>query len=66
MTYLSKPTKSHLTQLKKYGGEDGYRAEMKRRRSLVKTYALQKTPGLAREIANKRWKNARKLGDDSG
>ena len=28
--------KGHQTQLAKYGGVEGYRAEMKRRRSLVK------------------------------
>jgi hypothetical protein len=28
--------KGHTTQVEKYGGEEGYREEMKRRRSLLK------------------------------
>jgi hypothetical protein len=31
--------KSKATQIEKYGGEEGYKAEMKRRRSLRKDYS---------------------------
>lgn len=47
--------KSHQTQIEKYGGIEGYRAEMKRRRSLVKRYAFREDPELARKIAKGQW-----------
>lgn len=31
--------KSKATQIEKYGGEEGYRAEMKRRRAMRKDYS---------------------------
>lgn len=48
--------KTKLTQISRYGGEEGYRAEMRRRRSLVKKPGLSGNSALARELANKRWK----------
>lgn len=50
-------SKSKLAQIKKYGGEAGYRAEMKRRAGLRKTIGQgrQFNSTTAREAVRKRW-----------
>lgn len=52
--------KSLVTQIAKYGGEEGYRAEMVRRRALVKK------PGFASMDQEKRRLAAQKGGINSG
>lgn len=60
------PNKAHQTQRDKYGGEEGYNAEMKRRRSLVKKptgFAVidkKKHLEASRKGGVNRWKNADK------
>lgn len=52
--------KSRTTQVERYGGEEGYRAEMVRRRALVKK------PGFASMDEEKRRLAAQKGGINSG
>jgi hypothetical protein len=57
MTTPDRLVKARATQVEKYGGEAGYKAEMQRRRSLVKKPGFASMEkGKAAEAANKRWR----------
>lgn len=57
MTTPDRLIKARATQVAKYGGEAGYKAEMQRRRSLVKKPGFASmSEGKAAEAANKRWR----------
>jgi hypothetical protein len=63
--------KAKQTQIEKYGGEDGYKAEMKRRRALVKKPGFasmdeDKHKELSRLGGIRRWANAKKQTESSG
>lgn len=57
MTTPDRLIKTRQTQVEKYGGEAGYKAEMRRRRALVKKPGFASMEkGQAAEAANKRWR----------